>query len=588
MLSESTSQGFWRSHLLLEADERMQADNGQKVAEDFALFFKMWTTPVLLLTILVSSYNCLDEVTVTSSFRRLGSFGTGLSYAHIHGTINFLNLRQAHREVLRVMDDRLRTSASKEESTLLEALRPQLDIATKTIDDLEVLFFGSPSHRQKRQLFLGMAVALGLVSAGTSIYTTTQVSRLHHEISSLTSDVQHIAHVLEHEAQVVNRLTANMNTVSKTCQLVLGRLLQEENRLNMLTGVLGLTAIVSNFNAELAAWARGLEALQTGKLHPALIDHKKLKNALHNIEEKAKASGRRLLHDQANAIFNAPVSYLATDKGMIILIAHIPLIDHELMDLYEYRPTPVKVRNLYLEITTSNKILAFDKRGQQGKELSHHELLQCHSEDLHSGKIFICPEANLFQNGIRKSCLGSLFFNDQKLIEEKCDHLLSKRTHEKIQQLDQNELLAFMPEETTVTERCSNGTNFLQIKEGLTKLRTKPGCSVTTRDFTFRSLIDINHEENFIQHEIRTTKLSFLESKTDSEIHQAIEAISNLKMPETIRTDEVQTWLSNQNQDRWMTGMHWTTTSVTIVLSMATAAVILILFLRHKRTQSSK
>jgi 2-keto-4-pentenoate hydratase/2-oxohepta-3-ene-1,7-dioic acid hydratase in catechol pathway len=88
---------------------------------------------------------------------------------------------------------------------------------------------------------------------------------------------------------------------------------------------------------------RGLETLQNKKLDPALINYKKVKTALRNIEEKAKASGRRRLHDDANSFFNAPVSYLATHKGITILIVHISLIDHELMDLYEYRPTPVKV-----------------------------------------------------------------------------------------------------------------------------------------------------------------------------------------------------------------------------------------------------
>jgi hypothetical protein len=468
---------------------------------------------------------------------------------------------------------------------LLEALRPQLDIATKTINDLHVLFFGSSPHRPKRQLFLGLAVALGLASAGTSIYSVSEVSRLHSEISAISSDVRHLAHVLDEEAHVVNRLTSNMKTVSKTCQIVLERLLHNDDQLTMLTGVMGLTALVSNFNAELSAWARGLEALQNGKLHPALIDHKKLKTPLRNLEEKAKASGRRLLHDDANAIFNSPVSYLATDKGIIILIVHISLIDHELMDLYEYRPTPVKFRNLYLEVTTTNKILAFDKRGQQGKEMSHHELLLCHTKDLHSGKIFVCPEANLFRNDIRKSCLGSLFFNDQTAIEERRDHILSKRPIEEIRQLDQNELLAFMHEETAITERCSNGTNFLQVKEGLTKLRTKPGCTVVTREFAFRSVMDINEEEKFIRHEVRTTKLDFLKTKTDAEIHEAIESMSALKLPETIQTDEIEKWLSSQDNERWQTGIHWSTTATTAGISLIIAAIILALFLKHKRSQ---
>lgn len=278
----------------------------------------MGTQQVLIFVTLVSSCLCLREVIMTSSFRRLGSVATGLNYAHLHGSIDFRGLQQAHLSVLRTMEERLREGTSKEERTLMEALWPQLDIATTTLDDLQVFFFGRSNTRPKRQLFLGLAVALGLVSTGTSIYTTTEIVKLHAELSSMKSDFQHVAHMLDQEAQAVNRLAANMATVSKTCHLVLGRLLQEEDRVNMLMGMLGMMSLISGFNAELSARGRGLEALANGKLHPALPNHGKLRHAISAIDGKAKAIGRRILHDDENAVFRAPVSYLATEEGRII------------------------------------------------------------------------------------------------------------------------------------------------------------------------------------------------------------------------------------------------------------------------------
>ena len=544
--------------------------------------------PKLLLLAVVTFVTCASSnLTMTSSFKRLGQLTTGLTYGHIHSSIDFAQLQRAQRLVVQGVMDQLRNSNSANERALIEAIKPQLDIATKTIEDLHALFFGHEATRQKRQIFLGIALALGLVSAGTSIYATTEVTRLHHELTNLRSDFKHIAQVLTTDAHAVNQLTENFRTLSKTCQLLLGKQNLNEQKISTTMTILGLHSLVGNLNAQLSAWRTGLDALANGKLHPALIDHGKLKLALFNIEEKAKTSGRRLLHDDGNAIFKAPVSYLATDKGAIVLIIHVPLIDHEPMDLFEFVPTPIKVRNLYLEITTTNKILAFDKLGQQGKELSHSELLRCHSEDWHNGRIFVCPDANLLRNDIRKTCLGSIFFNVQKVMEDKCDHLLNRGNEENVRQVSQTEILVHLKEETTMTERCSNGTSYRNLKEGLTRLSTNPGCTLVTRDFTFRSLADISIDETFVRQEIRTTKLRFLESKSDVEIQEALTALSDMKLPETIRTDDIEAWLSNQHDDRWMNGFHWSTTALVAGISVSVALAILYLFLKYKKAQTS-
>jgi len=115
----------------------------------------MWEKQLLVLATLVTSCPGLQDVTVTSSFRRLGSLATGLSYAHIHGEIDFRGLQQAQQAVTSVLIERLQKSRSKEETTLVEALRPQLDIAQKTITDLQVLFFGRPIGSTQATTFFG-------------------------------------------------------------------------------------------------------------------------------------------------------------------------------------------------------------------------------------------------------------------------------------------------------------------------------------------------------------------------------------------------------------------------------------------------
>lgn len=152
--------------------------------------------PKLLLLAVVTFVTCASSnLTMTSSFKRLGQLTTGLTYGHIHSSIDFAQLQRAQRLVVQGVMDQLRNSNSANERALIEAIKPQLDIATKTIEDLHALFFGHEATRQKRQIFLGIALALGLVSAGTSIYATTEVTRLHHELTNLRSDFKHIAQV---------------------------------------------------------------------------------------------------------------------------------------------------------------------------------------------------------------------------------------------------------------------------------------------------------------------------------------------------------------------------------------------------------
>lgn len=540
-----------------------------------------------IIWILVTSVTSetLSRVKVTPSFRRLGYLATGLSYGHIHGQIDFKALWHAQQQVMHVIDNRLKTSKTNEEMLFIEALRPQLNIATKTIEDLQALFFGQPRHRQKRQLFVGIGMALGLISMGTSIYSATEVTKLHHELTNLQTDFQHVAHKLEEEAHTINKLTKNLETVKATCQIVLGKVDVEMKHISALTNVLGLITMVNTLCAELNAWGRGLELLTNGKLHPALVEHRRLRQAISHIEEKARLAGRRLLHDNGNGIFKAPVSYLATEDGKIIFIVHIALVDQSPMELFEYLSTPVSAKNLYLEITANKKVFATDDRGQAGIEMTQEDLLRCKTEERHNGKTFICTNANLIRNDIRKTCMGAIFFGHEDEIELRCDHTLAREINEDVRQIATNEILIFSKENSTIIEKCKNGTTYQTVMKGLVRKATKPGCEITTREFSFKSQVDIETEENFIRREVETTKFGFLESRTDEKIQRAVEALKQLKEPERIRTDDIEEWINNESNDDWTSGAHLVMSATAGIISFLAVITILYLFVQYRRSR---
>jgi hypothetical protein len=154
-----------------------------------------------------------------------------------------------------------------------------------------------------------------------------------------------------------------------------------------------------------------------------------------------------------------PVSQLALRDGKISIMVHIPLVDQELMEMFEYLPMPVEVKDFNLEITAPKLIFGINNRGQKGLELSHIELLRCLTEERHNGKIFICPNANLMRHHISSTGLGSIFFNLPKVIEKRCQHLIMKKVAEDVRQVSDHKILMFSTQSETIVEKCRH-SNF--------------------------------------------------------------------------------------------------------------------------------
>jgi len=167
------------------------------------------------------------------------------------------------------------------------------------------------------------------------------------------------------------------------------------------------------------------------------------------------------------------------------------------MEMFEYLPMPVEVKDFYLEISAPKLILDIDSRGQKGLELSHIELLRCLTEERHNGKIFICPNANLMRNDIRSTCFGSIFFNLPKVIEKRCQHFIMKKVSEDVRLVSDHEILMFSAQSKTI-KKCQQSTQFFQIKALLVKQMIQPGCEVSTKDFTFKHPTDFEMTENFV------------------------------------------------------------------------------------------
>ncbi len=417
-------------------------------------------TVILCITILIAVITANEDgqnhVEIKQNFCKIGSLATGLSYAHIHATVKFSKLKYAVHSVVKVLKLRHDESTSAVEKGYIETIQPQLQIAQDNLDDLHDLFFGENDVRSKRQIFLGIAMALGIFNTGLSIYNSAEIVMIHSQINGLRTDMiegfKHVAHILEEEQHVLHQIVHNVNILKESCRYALDQIRNEQQEIRTLQNIVTLGAQVGSLNAELAAWGRGLESLSHGKMHPMLINKTAMKKAFDSVQIQAAQVRLQTLHTDWKSIYKTKLLYFSTKKEEIVVILHIPLVERSPLELFEYLLVPFKMDKMFVTIQGDKNILATDLVGQQGLEMSRTDLMRCQTEDLHHGKLFICPDTNLSQNQIRRSCLGGIFFGYQKEVLQKCQHFASlfEQQVEFIQQVSDETVVLFSREDLTV------------------------------------------------------------------------------------------------------------------------------------------
>jgi hypothetical protein len=551
-------------------------------------------TVLILLFVVTTKCDETNDIEVHQHFKKIGYLATGLSYAHIHAKIDFRKIKIAYDSVNHYVNERKTTTTSNEEKTLIDAIDPQLRIASKTIDDLKELFFGGNLDREKRQLFLGLAMAFGIINTGMSIFNTIEVTKLHGEISNLHNNMntgfRHVVHILQEEDHAIHRINENIDTLKKTCRFVLERIENEDNQINTLTNIIGLLTMVSNLNAEISSWGRGLEALSHGQLHPTLIDPTRLKKGLQDTFQKAKTFGLKPLHEELSFVYKNPISFISTKKYEIIIIVHIPLVDQDPLELYKYIPIPVRIENLFVTIEDKFDTLAVDSRGQLGLQMSEFDLLNCHNEETHNGKVFICPNSNLVQNQIRKTCLGSLFYAHKKEMLATCQYFTqsSEDQQEFAKQISSDSIIFYTRDYLTIFENCPQEKRVLHNITGLSTLTIQPGCKLLTEEYTFNSPININFESGFIRKTMKIPILHMTNGSRPEDLEQVLQDLKNIKKPNRVHLQELNNWMQTRNENKIEKNIHFSVSITTIILGLLVVCAFGYIYHRYKTSKTQK
>jgi hypothetical protein len=549
---------------------------------------------LFLLFIVTAKCDETNDVEIHQHFKKIGYLATGLSYAHIHAKIDFRKIKTAYDNVQHYVSQRKTTTTSNEEVRLIEAIDPQLQIASKTIDDLQELFFGGNLDREKRQLFLGLAMAFGIINTGMSIFNTIEVTKLHGEISNLHSNMntgfRHVVHILQEEDHAIHRINENIEVLKKTCRFVLERIENENNQINTLTNIIGLLTMVNNLNAEISSWGRGLEALSHGQLHPTLIDPTRLKKGLQDTFQKAKTFGFKPLHEESSFVYKNPISFISTKRYEIIIIVHIPLVEQDPLELYKYIPIPVRIENLFVTIEDKFDTLAVDSRGQLGLQMSEFDLLNCHNEETHNGKVFVCPNSNLVQNQIRKTCLGSLFYGHKKEMLATCQYFTKtlQDQQEFAKQISSNSIIFYTRDNLTVFENCPHETRVLHNITGLSTLTIQQGCKLTTEEYTFNSPINIDLESGFIRKSTKLPILHLTNGSKPEDLEQVLQDLKNIKSPDRIHLQELNNWIQTNSKNEMTRTIQFSISITTIITGLLVICAFGFIYRRYKTSKTQK
>ena len=543
---------------------------------------------------------CNKHIEINQNFRHVGKLATGLSYGHIHTTVKFSDLKYAVKTVMKILQERLRKdSTSTTEKEYIKMMSPRLQISYDAIEDLQDLFFGEnnvkneSSVRKKRQLFLGIAIALGIFNTGMSIYNIEEIARLHLDITELKNDMvvgfKHVAHILREEEHAIFQMTKNINILKENMRYTLDALYNQEAELNQIKNAMTIGAALSNINAEVAAWGRGLESLSHGRLHPTLVDKKAVKDAFDNIIQKASRIGLKPLHQDYRSVFKNPISYFSTTEESIIVIVHIPLVEYAPLDIYEYLPIPVHVGQIFVTLEGRHTLLATDLQGRTGLEMSNSELLKCQSENLHDGKLWICPNTNLLMNRIRNSCLGSIFYGHQNEALQRCFcQIQLPETHmEFVKQVSENTVSLYTKDDLTIRQTCQGKVEILPNITGLATIVIPEGCKMVTEDYTFISpaILDINSD--FIRKTMKIPHLRIFNETNLQAIEKQMRSLNQIKNPNKINLETLKKWIQDEEIKTIHRTISYSSNAIALIGCGLVVTIIIFLYCRFRKRKTT-
>ena len=95
-------------------------------------------------------------------------------------------------------------------------------------------------------------------------------------------------------------------------------------------------------------------------------------------------------------------------------------------------------------------------------------------------------------------------------------------------------MIFFAKENITIIKTCPDSIRTLPNITGLTTIKVPASCKIITENYTFKSLIVIDTESEFIQRTIRIPRIPLMSEDRAEEMEKHLDDLKKIKMQERI------------------------------------------------------
>ena len=343
-------------------------------------------------------------------------------------------------------------------------------------------YLQNKNNRTKKSI-IDTGIALG--SFGLSLYTLTEVKSLHNELFEEENNIGHMATILNHnslqlktDSQEITKITKQ---ITKVCEFTSRTQFELDKQLAI--------EYLNIFATQFDHYCSGLESMITNqKITFRFFDLHHVTTALTSIKNRAAKNNLKLINDHPSSILKESLSYIS-QEGKISFILHLTLIDQNLIQVYKFLPTPIKLsEGRYVKPKIEDKIFAVSNTKNKAYILSESILAMCTKKNM----IFSCPNSIELRDP-KRSCLGALFESQIEYIKAYCRMEEYEINEEVILPIDNNKFLSLIPSRHKITAEVSCPIADQQGKmsplspvllSGLEEVTLPQGCVLNSGKFT--------------------------------------------------------------------------------------------------------
>ena len=467
----------------------------------------LWTA-IFALFAIVSVGHCEDRnVSIPVTFRKVGTFATGLHYGHVALTLDLGRFDRYVLEGMKLIEtaltpgkhyyevDNERMLAAKKmfEGEIWNALNQfrRLVSDPRSLENQIV--------REKRQIIELLSGATSLLGLGLSLFNMQQVKVLSREVDSQRKNIVNLYAAVQYGEKVTRRLEKTTRAVNNTLFSFID---QYENDMSRVGQIIRAEHAAGMLVREVDLMINALTRLFQGGLDPHLLNYPYCEHAFADLKRQADEQHLSPLFSEYGWILNSPHSFYLEDQKLRLFV-HVPFYSNSLLPFYKFLNVPmthegIEAEKTVMQISEAREFLAIDFRTGNGKVMTKAEVDDCKKFQLKDEVVYVCEEGDLLENDVSKTCLGGLMkgiFDFEKL-KEICD-LTLVRPKNVAHVLSRTELLIFHSRLERIRSECADSRdNNMQEFSGLRKIKVKPGCKLLSPDFTFVAGIGIDYEAN--------------------------------------------------------------------------------------------